>query len=71
MLGPQRVAKMMVERRERVSWAIVRRRAVVGVVVGSPTPTPVGEGGESVNVCCAGVGWDDGWSDGICDMEDA
>jgi len=42
---------------------------VVGVVVGSPTPTPVGEGG-NVNVCCAGVGWDDGWSDGICDMED-
>lgn len=43
MLGPYCVAKAIVETRERVSWAIVRRRAEVGVVVGSPTPTPVGE----------------------------
>lgn len=40
---PRRAAKRMVARRERQSRMIVWRRAVVGVAVGSPTPTPVGE----------------------------
>ena len=38
--GPRRAAKAMVARRERVSWRMVRRRADVGVVLASPTPTP-------------------------------
>jgi len=42
--GPRRAAKAMVARRESVSWRMVRRRADVGVVVASPTPTPGGQG---------------------------
>jgi len=41
--GPRRAAKAMVARRERVSWRMVRRRADVGVVLASPTPTPGGK----------------------------
>jgi len=41
MLGPYVVAKAIVESRERVSWAIVRRRAEVVVWFGSLKPTPM------------------------------